>query len=908
MLKRKITTILIFLFLSNLLFGGTTGKIAGIVTNKATGEPLTGVNLMLENTLLGAASGKDGYYFINNVPPGTYVLKAVYLGFQTIEVREVKVTVDQTTEINIAMAESVMELEETITVVASRPMIDKDITSKRAVIEGKMLTDVLPVITLNDALAMQAGITRDENGNIHIRGGRTGEISYLVDGTYIRDPFDNGLGGTVDMEAIQEMEVISGAFNAEYGNAMSGIVNIVTKEGTPRLTFKFQYESPMLNESPYHEPDWLLNTDLVKGLSDKEKEKYKDLIRRENGESAYRHISLLDSKYAPDKTIVNVMGRFNSALSGPIPFVKNASFFVSGTFRNEDSYLPFGFTMDRILSAKISFRPIESINLQLSYNWSDRWYQVYSHTYKYWTFMEEDSLGSYPIWEDKKHNLMLKLTHTLSNSTFYTLSLSQIYNFGKREIEERTVITDPVTGDLISSDYITRGWYAGAQGNFRVGDDRYWRRTESTTYNIDFDLTSQINRYNQIKTGVEYRVHNIFRHQIGMPPRSRKQFFTKKPYEFAVYLQDKIELDYLIVNAGLRFDYYDPKSMYYPDPGNILRTITDEDGNTVLTTVPMEPAPARYKLSPRIGLAHPITESTVFHFSYGHFFQIPRYYDLYRNNSLEDILANDALVGNAGLEPEETISFEAGFKQQIGNDYSVDVTAYYKDISNLISSFYYFSGRDYTIFVNADYGRVQGVDVTLNKRYTDYFGGSLNYSFMIATGNESDPTEGYSQYREEKAHLKPNRNYYLDFDRRHTIALNIGFNFPEKFGPELWGCYPFQHVAANFLFTAGSGLPYTPSSRDPEATVLPEKNSARKDWTRQLDMRLSKIFYVWKFSIDTYLRIENLFDNINVLRVWSRTGDPWDQGPTSNYSKDRQANPSNVDIRRTIRVGVILRF
>jgi len=909
--KVRKNNIIFFLFVFcffHILNAGTTGKIAGNVVDKASGKPLAGVNIEIVSAGIGAASGEDGYYFINNIPPGLYILQAAYLGYNTVRIENVKVSVDQTTEIKIELSEQVMDLNETITVVARRPLVRKDVTSKRAIIEGNLLTDVLPVSSINDVLALQAGIVTDENGSIHIRGGRTGEVAYLVDGTYVKDPFDNGLGGNVDVEAIQEMEVISGTFNAEYGNALSGIINIVTKEGSPVFKYKFQYESPMLNESPYHQADWLLKTDLVKGLSAEDKEKYKDLVRKEDGSSAYKFIHITDSKFSPDKTLLNVLGKFNGSISGPVPFLKNAFFFSSGTFRNEDSYLPYGFNLDRILSTKLSYRPLSSLKIQLNYDWSNRWYQLYDHQYKYWTYMEKIGEGSYPIWADFKNRWTLKLTHTLNNSTFYTMSLSRVYNYARRSIEERHVVSDPHTGALISSDYLTRGYYQGAEGNFRNGDDRYWYRTRSTTYVFDGNVTSQLNRFNLLKSGFEYRKHDIFRHRIGMPPRSRIEFFDEKPFEFSAYVQDKIELDYLIMNIGLRFDYFNAESYYYPDPGQILVTETDASGQSVLTTVARKKTPGKYKLSPRIGFAHPITESTVFHFAYGHFFQTPRYYDLYRNSALDNLLANDALVGNPGLEPEETVSFEAGFKQQIGNDYSVEITAYYKDISNLISSFYYFSGRDYTIFVNADYGRVKGIDLTLNKRYSNYFGGSLNYTFMIAKGNESDPTEGYSQYREEKAHLKPNRNFYLDFDRRHSFNLNLGINLPKKFGPPVFNFYPLQHFAANFLFTAASGLPYTPSSRDPEATVLPEKNSARKPWTRQLDLRLSKKFYIWKMSLDMYLRMENVFDNINVLRVWSRTGEAWDQGPTSNYSKDRQANPENVDIRRTIRVGMIVRF
>jgi outer membrane receptor protein involved in Fe transport len=268
---KKIFVFIFVFWLLNIVYAGTTGKIAGIVIDKATGTPLAGVNIVVQSTGLGAASGTDGYYFINNIPPGSYVLEVSYLGYNNLKIENVKVSVDQTTELNIQLTEQVMDLNETITVVAKRPMIRKDATSQRAIIEGNLITDVLPVSSVHDVLSLQSGVVTDRHGNIHIRGGRTGEITYLVDGVYVKDPFDNSLGGNVDVEAIQEVEMISGTFNAEYGNALSGIINIVTKEGSPVFKYKFQYESPMLNESPYHRPDWLLHTDLVKGLSPQEK-------------------------------------------------------------------------------------------------------------------------------------------------------------------------------------------------------------------------------------------------------------------------------------------------------------------------------------------------------------------------------------------------------------------------------------------------------------------------------------------------------------------------------------------------------------------------------------------------------------------------------------------------------------
>ena len=888
-------------------FSGTTGKIMGQITDKKTGEPLAGVNIEVLDKNIGAASDFEGYYVILNVPPGSYTLRVTYIGYNTTEVQNVMVTVDQTTTIEIAMEDQTLEFTETISVVAERPLIQRDVTSKRSVVEGNLITDILPVTSVTEVLSMQAGVVSDEDGNVHIRGGRTGEVAYLVDGTYVRNPFDNTLGGRVDMEAIQEMEVISGTFNAEYGNALSGVVNVVTKDGDNDYHFKMQYESPMLNKSPYHEPDWLLNQDEYKDLPPQVKELYRDEVRQPDGSSGYRHIGVLDSKFA-DRAELKVLGRFNLGLSGPVPYINNMYFFISGTYHNEDSYLPYGFTMDRLLSSKISYQLTNAIKLQFNADLSERYDQDYNHQYKYWQYFDEERTGSYPLRRDNKKRLTFKLTHTLSSQTFYTLSYSYLYNYEDRKILGRTVITDPDTGDIIYSDYLTRGYYAGVEGSFQTGDDRYWYETRSETNDLDFDFVSQIDRYNQIKVGAEYRYYDMFRHRVGMNPRPLTEFFTRNPFEFAVYVQDKIELEFLIMNFGLRFDYFKAQDVFFEDPANILGSYTDPEGNSEYITVPQKDVPARYKFSPRIGLAYPVTEETVFHFSYGHFFQIPRLYDLYRNDGLNDILANDALVGNPGLEPEETVAFEAGIKQQLGYDYALDVTVYNKDISNLISSFYYFSGRDYTIFINADYGRIQGVDVTLNKRYSSFFSGALNYTYMVAMGNESDPTEGYSSYREESAHLKPNRNFYLDFDRRHNFNLNVNFMFPKEFGPRIFGFHPFEYFSANFIFAAASGLPYTPTSRDPDATVEPEKNSARKPWVNQLNFRIARDIFWGNVSFRPYLLVENLFDQINVLRVWTATGEAWDQGSTSNYSKDRQANPESVDLRRIIRAGIIIRL
>lgn len=210
-------------------FAGTTGKIAGKVTDKITGEALPFVNITVEGTNYGAATDLDGNYVILNIPPGKYSIKAQYIGYQAVLVQDVQVSIDLTSTINFELGESAVELEAVI-VEGKKELIKKDITSSQSLVSSEQIEN-LPVLELNDVLQLQAGVTKGADGSFHIRGGRTSEIAYWVNGISITDGYDNSRGIEIDNSSVQELQVISGTFNAEYGNAMSGIINTVTKEG-----------------------------------------------------------------------------------------------------------------------------------------------------------------------------------------------------------------------------------------------------------------------------------------------------------------------------------------------------------------------------------------------------------------------------------------------------------------------------------------------------------------------------------------------------------------------------------------------------------------------------------------------------------------------------------------------------
>ena len=202
-----------------------TGKITGSVTDAETGDPLPGVNVILVGTTIGTVTDFDGNYTIINIPPGTYQVQYSLIGFTRTIIDNVRVNTDFTTRQDVVLSEEVIQCQE-IVVVAERPLVVKDQTSSAAVVTAEELSS-LPVENFSEAVRLQTGVVQGADGGIHIRGGRANEISYIVDGIAVTDPFSGGIGVQVENNAIEELTVVSGTFNAEFGQAQSGVIKWV---------------------------------------------------------------------------------------------------------------------------------------------------------------------------------------------------------------------------------------------------------------------------------------------------------------------------------------------------------------------------------------------------------------------------------------------------------------------------------------------------------------------------------------------------------------------------------------------------------------------------------------------------------------------------------------------------------
>jgi len=876
------------------LNAGTTGKIAGRVINKDTGEPLPSVTVQIVGLPQGASTDLEGYFSILQVRPGTYSVRARLLGFSEQTVADVQVSADLTTQVNFQLSEGAVAVGEVV-VKAERPMINKDETSRTSIVGSETFSD-LPVTSFQDIVGLQAGFTTGSDGELHARGGRSGEVSYMIDGVPVRDPLSGSFTGQIDKYAIEELQVLTGGFNAEYGQALSGVVNIVTKEGGSTLGGRIEFTTDQLNESPYHQADalaydeWGINPDG-------------ELVQRVDGRgynlvndypSAYKRQTLEGTpELWPD--IDGLLGQVSAVLNGPVPFVDGLKFFLTGRYLNALDQLPWGYNKEREANLKLTYG-WEAVKLSFSSQRYYRAYKPYSHAWKYLPEGYEDRKDF--SWKDN-----LKLSHVLDPSTYYEASISYQRRSFIRSQPGRYAIFSP-DGQLLESNYRVKNnntppfWTNTDNGEFISNDVK--------TLLLKADLNSQLDRHNLVKIGLEFRQYAIDRLSFQQPFPSgfhAYEKYVKKPLEVSAYIQDKVEFDICIVNVGVRYDYVDVADTRWPSvrvPSGYVNEFKIWVPQGEVATDP------RHQISPRLGIAFPMSDRTVLYSSYGHFFQMPDYVDMY---TLRDPTLDGAIVGNPGIEPQKTVAFEVGIKHSIDNNYSIDIGAYSKNITNLTGSTYLtVFPYEYTVFDNSNYGEVQGFEIGLNKRLSNYWFANATYTYSVAKGNESDPREGFNDYRRASALYRPKRVFLLDFDREHVLYATVGLDLPTSFGPELFGIHPLEQLTMNIVVRASSGLPYTPQKPDESNTLLVEKNSERMPAYQRVDLRLSRAFQVAGAKFTLFVIANNVFDRINATSVWSTSGLPLDAGPSYSRTRDRMRNPSNVDLRRSIQAGLRLDF
>lgn len=911
-MKKQLLSFSLFFFFSLFIFqyqvwAGVTGKIAGKVTDAQTGEELIGINVLVEGTTIGGATGIDGTYIINNIEPGLYSLVFSGVGYQKQIVTNVRVSSDFTTTIDIQLSVEAIGLE-TIVVEAVRPLVRKDLTSSQTSIDDSQIKS-LPVESINQLLSLQAGITKGASGELHIRGGRSTEIAYNVNGVSAINPFDFGRTVQISTNAIQELSVVSGTFNAEYGNALSGVVNTVTKEGGAKYNGTLSY---YIGDYVSTSTDYFYNIDDLNPVN--------------------------------NQVIEGTFG-------GPIPLLEdNFSFFFSGRYNNDKGYL-YGIrqhtvydslsrdpnlanvlylaqtgdnstvsmnpSQDLNTTAKFTYKPIPTIKINYDFVYSNADYKTYTHDYKYnpdanYNRMEWGLINS------------LEYRHAVSNSTFFSLKGSyNIYDF-KRYLYP---LLD-ASGNEVS-------FNPGMSLNGLHADPRYQPEDKNNSYSsytfvsggtqpehyyqrsytseVKFDITSQLNNQHEVKFGLKGKwdkmdfvffevLRNRSNYLTPTIPNPESELasidiYTKSPQQFSGYLQDKMEFESMILNAGIRLDYFNSNSVFAPDPFAPTENLTDSEG--------------KLTVSPRLGISFPITDEGIIHFSYGHFYQLPPFRYLYTNPNFEDIDASP-VYGNSNLNPEKTVTYEIGLQQQLNESMAFNVTGFYKDVRDLlaIQQIRISSNEIYQKYVNKDYGNIKGVTFSLTKRKMpdDLFGASVDYTFQVAEGNETGADAFFvdlqSGRQSEKIPVP------LDWDQSHTLNGVVTFG-----GDRDW--------TVTVVTSLGTGLPYSPQLY--EQQIYLRTNSERKPLQTNVDLLIDKSFLIYNTTLTLFLKVFNLFDTKNERFVYDDTGratyslEETKGGPEATNKISEQYpgiksateyfnRPNYYSAPREVRVGLTLEF
>ncbi len=848
-----------FLVLSVALFISTSihaqyGKIRGIITDADTGEPIIGATVLIQGTTKGAATNVDGEYIIVAVNPGVYNLRVSYIGYSTTVIEDVKVSIDLSTQIDVKLKTQTLQGEE-IVVIAQRDLIKKDVTASLATVDAKQI-EAIPVENFSEVVELQAGVVDG-----HFRGGRRGEVGYWVDGVPVTDAFDGSLSAGVENSSVQEVQVVTGAFNAEYGQAMSGIVNIVTKNGNNDF------------EGSVHSfvGDYVSSRDNL-----------------------FRNI---------DNVSPVAVRNLEGSLSGPV--LKDKLFFFSSVryFQNEGWLYGrevFDFNDVGINSLGqlalldttgtgsgdiVSMNSFEKINGQLKLTWKGikgvtlsanaiygvEDFQDYNHSAQ---FLPQFLRGQ----RTNNRSFYVKGTHLLSNSTFYDISISNSYKKFESHLFE-----DPFDERYVINEYANFR-ASNVTSNFLIGGtDNGRTERETSTYIAKFDLSSQVNNENQIKIGIEARQHNLkFLDQVSIvtqPGGPVDGIFTNaqydvNPFEISAYVQDKVEIGSIIINAGIRFDYFDSNFKVFRDPTdpNVVfegQRPRDSGGNIVENLVFKKSTPTS-QFSPRLGIAFPISEKGVVHFSYGHFFQTPNLQLLYQNPFFRLSSGGSGLIGllgNANLKPQKTINGELGYKQELSSSSAIEITAFFRDIRNLAGTAtdpiaVQGTSARYGIITNSDFGFIKGVVLAFDQSFGPNIFATADYTFQIAKGNSSDPDQAFNAAAaktELEQIIVP-----LNWDQTHT--LNITGSYRSKNG---WG--------AGFIFNAGSGFPYTRDFSNPILDKTPPSkiplNSARRPTVYNLDINITKdITFSDNTNVQVYAKLDNVLDTGNERGVFNDTG------------------------------------
>ncbi len=792
------------------LVAGTNGILEGKIHDSVTKENIVSVTVQIVGTNLGTVSNSDGYYTVYNIRAGVYDVKYSLLGYKSVIMKGVSINADMRTRIDILMEQTSVELG-AVEIVSQKPLIQKDQPSTAFSI-GEVKLEKLPVTTFQEVLSLQPGVTLEGN----VRGGKTNEVIYLIDGIPVQDFVGGGLGAELPKSSIGGMTIYTGGFEAEYGNAMSAVINVITKGGENVHRFALRFEKD----------NW------IPSKWNKQVDKHNELELSASGPvivSELFYLSALTVRASNTRWWQDMDNYFQSPNNKELSGMSKLEYILSPSIR---------------LTAQ---------GLYSYHDWHD-----YEYSWRY-------NLDGLPERQKLSIRGVLSLSHTLSDRTAYTLSFTHFYlqnRFG--ETTKQDLEITPYQYDLFLR-YVTRGnksWWANVQQLMQV---------------VKGDISSQVDESQFFKAGFEFNFYDIFydlvkfepqRTYFGKPIESAPLLNYSNLYEYfprsgSIYIQDKIRftLDGSILSLGLRWDFLDPRA-----ERPVVEFIPNTNKEFTQKIVGYKKASIKQQFSPRIAFAAPMGPNSMFFMNFGYYFQYPLFEYLYTGVNPPQIQsgARSVLTGNPDLNPEKTIAWEIGYKHAVTENYVGSITYFKKNVKNQIDSktlipFDSKAGGDFGFaqYVNNAEADAEGIEFILSRERDEKLSGSISYTYMV--------TEGTSEVANQSINLAQwgfpiqATSFPLSWDQRHSIKVDVETK-------------TFYDIVINGIIWFNSPKPYTFfPTRDGFTPIDSSKdfvpNNSRMQNILFANVKLSKEFLfdnLQGFSLTIYADIRNILNTKNV--------------------------------------------
>jgi len=838
---RKITLVLLLMLaFPSSIFADTTGIVGGVVLDE-DGNPYIGATVMIEGTSLGSMTDSNGEYVIAGITPGSYTVKASMVGRSTNRIENVQVVADQLSRVDFTL--SIDPTGQTvITVLETRSQILQDIPATLHLMD---FTEIRTQTSMNiiDIISSQPGVV-SSHGELHIRGGRTGEVDFLLDGMSIRSPIDNNFNLDLPLGAISNASLMTGGLGAEYGNSMSGVVNLIGKEGG----------------DSYHGSLTLRQGDITTASYESGEHPF---IEKTDVESCRTGLTGIEGSVSGPEPItelllpaigIRIPGEVRLSLSGQLSSSGMDTLDTRNMWENS-------WQTDLSGVAKLTYRPLNRTSFALTFlgshketGWNEwAWSRFHLPAYIDDTaYLGRSQDYALPIRFSETVGFTFNVTQLLGSETClkFTAGIMKFQDWNRVRLQGGGYLGENTYPIYWLTQYAAEERIADSIGFYHTGvHPNVWYDSKSTVSSLLIGFDSNPNPRTRIKAGIEASYYDLYQYNV-YSEGYRNTFISQwdaYPYSGAAYLQGSYRFSGgVITTAGVRADMFDANTSVFDI----------ETGNTVRVD-------QKWHFSPRVGFSVPFSESSIFYSTYGHHFQKPSMNCLFLETT-HNLADNRIVAGNPNLDPEMTQIFEIGIRHFIDRFTEFSLAAYYKDITGLVNTEDHGEGT-YYIFTNDDsHGRVRGLEVTLNRSASQNISGQISYALSVAKGKYSSILEKYN-YSQAGVIYISNEDNYLDWDQTHTISAAIEARSFESEGPELGGVHPFENTILGISWMFGSGMPYT---LPPSEGELYETNTERYPFSMQTDVTLSRMFSIGPVELDLVLGVFNLFNRKNVVNIY----------------------------------------